>query len=75
MNILVVEDERNLADAIVHIVSDASYGAEAVYDGRSGLRAALSGRYDAIVLDVMLPGMTAARSSTRCAGRAWRRRS
>lgn len=57
MNILVVEDERNLADAIVHIVSDASYGAEAVYDGRSGLRAALSGRYDAIVLNVMLPGM------------------
>ena len=57
MNILVVEDERNLADAIVHIVSDSSYGAEAVYDGRSGLRAALSGRYDAIVLDVMLPGM------------------
>ena len=57
MNILVVEDERNLADAIVHIVSDASYGAEAVYDGRSGLRTALSGRYDAIVLDVMLPGM------------------
>ena len=57
MNILVVEDERNLADAIAHIVSEASYAAEAVYDGNAGLRAALSGRYDAIVLDVMLPGM------------------
>ncbi len=57
MNILVVEDERNLADAIVRILSDASYNAEAVYDGRAGLRAALAGTYDAVVLDIMLPGM------------------
>lgn len=57
MNILVVEDERNLADAIVRIVSDASCHAEAAYDGRSGLRAALTGSFDAVVLDVMLPGM------------------
>lgn len=57
MNVLVIEDERNLADAIVHILEGDSYHAEAFYDGRSGLRAALSGTYDAIVLDVMLPGM------------------
>lgn len=57
MNILVVEDERNLADAIVHILTDESIGAEAAYDGLTGLRAALSGRYDAVVLDIMLPGM------------------
>ncbi len=57
MNILVVEDERNLADAIVRILSDASYNAEAVYDGKAGLRAALSEVYDAVILDVMLPGM------------------
>ncbi|MBM6774104.1 response regulator transcription factor [Olsenella profusa] len=57
MNILVVEDERNLADAIVHILEGDSYHAEAVYDGKAGLRAALSGSYDAVVLDMMLPGM------------------
>ncbi len=57
MNVLVIEDERNLADAIVHILEGDSYHAEAFYDGRSGLRAALSGTYDAIVLDVMLPCM------------------
>ena len=57
MNVLVVEDERNLADAIVKILSDASFNAEAVYDGKSGLTSALSGLYDAVVLDVMLPGM------------------
>ena len=58
MNVLVVEDERNLADAIVQILESASYNAEAAYDGRSGLRLALSGLYDAVVLDVMLPGMS-----------------
>ena len=58
MNVLVVEDERNLADAIVQILEDGSYNAEAVYDGRAGLAGATSGLYDAIVLDVMLPGMS-----------------
>lgn len=57
MNVLVVEDERNLADAIVHILEGDSCRAEAVYDGKAGLRAALSGTYDAVVLDMMLPGM------------------
>ena len=57
MNILVVEDERNLADAICHILEDASFNAEAAYDGKAGLASAQSGLYDAIVLDVMLPGM------------------
>lgn len=58
MNILVVEDERNLADAIVRILADESCNAKAAYDGRAGLRCALSGSYDAVVLDVMLPGMS-----------------
>lgn len=57
MNILVVEDERNLADAIVHILEGDSHHAVAAYDGRAGLREALSGSYDAVVMDVMLPGM------------------
>ena len=58
MNVLVVEDERNLADAICRILQDAGYNAEACYDGRSGLASARSDMYDAIVLDVMLPGMS-----------------
>ncbi len=57
MNILVVEDERNLADAIVRILEDDGYNAEAVYDGKAGLTSGKSGLYDAIVLDVMLPQM------------------
>lgn len=57
MNILVVEDERNLADAIVRIVSDAGFNCEAVYDGNAGLTSVESGLYDAVIMDVMLPGM------------------
>ena len=58
MNILVIEDERNLADAICRILQDAGYNAEACYDGRSGLTSAESGLYDAVVLDVMLPRLS-----------------
>ncbi len=58
MNVLVVEDERNLADAIVKILEDEGYNAEATYDSKAGLTCAKSGLYDAIVLDVMLPGMS-----------------
>lgn len=57
MNILVVEDERNLADAICRILEDEDYNAEAAYDGKTGLAYAESGMYDAAILDVMLPGM------------------
>lgn len=57
MNILVIEDEKNLADAIVRILTDAHYHAEAVYDGKSGLISCQSGLYDAAIVDRMLPGM------------------
>lgn len=55
MNILVVEDERKLADAIVRILEDDGYHAEAAYDGQAGSLSAKSGLYDAIIMDVMLP--------------------
>ena len=58
MNVLVIEDERNLADAIVKILEDEGYNAEATYDGKAGLTCAKSGLYDVIVLDVMLPAMS-----------------
>ena len=57
MNILVVEDERNLADAICRILEDEGYNAEAADDGKAGLAYAESCMYDAAILDVMLPGM------------------
>jgi DNA-binding response OmpR family regulator len=57
MNILIVEDERRLADVLAHIMKEANYNVDAVYTGGDGLDYALSGQYDVAVLDVMLPGM------------------
>jgi DNA-binding response OmpR family regulator len=57
MRVLVVEDEKNLAESLVKLLEGQKYQAEAVYDGNSGLDYALTGLYDAVVLDVMLPGL------------------
>lgn len=57
MNILVVEDERNLADAICEILKGEGFRADVTYDGTTGLSLGKTGMYDAIILDVMLPGM------------------
>ena len=57
MNILVCEDEKNMSDAICKILEDSGFKAEAAYDGQAGLEEANSGRFDAIVLDIMLPKM------------------
>ena len=57
MNVLIVEDERALADALEHIVRHAGYSADAVYNGNDALAYALGAAYDVIVLDVMLPDM------------------
>ena len=69
MRILIVEDERRLAEALVQIMEEQRYQAEAVFNGAGGLDYALSGQYDVIVLDVMLPkldGLEVARR-LRCA--------
>ncbi len=55
MQILVVEDEKRLAEALAHILSEQKYMVDVVYDGADGLAYGLSGIYDIIVLDVMLP--------------------
>jgi len=55
LRILVVEDERRLADALSQIMREQKYTVDAVYDGEDGYQYAVSGEYDAIILDVMLP--------------------
>ena len=57
MKVLIVEDERSLADALEHIIKHAGYSADAVYTGDDALAYALGASYDVIVLDVMLPDM------------------
>ena len=58
MRLLIVEDEVQLADALKEILKRNKYTVDTVNDGISGLDFALSGVYDCIVLDIMLPGMS-----------------
>lgn len=57
MKILIVEDEKLLADSLKTMLSNKGFQVEAVYDGQSGMDYALLGIYDLLILDVMMPGM------------------
>ena len=57
MNILIVEDEKRLADALAQILLENKYMVDVVYDGADGLAYGESGIYDCIILDIMLPSM------------------
>jgi two-component system response regulator RegX3 len=54
--ILVVEDEAAIRDGLADVLVYHGYEVDAVGDGRDGLKKALSGQYDLLLLDVMLPG-------------------
>lgn len=54
--ILVVEDQRDIAELIALHLRDLGHRVDCVHDGAAGYEAARSGRYDLVVLDVMLPG-------------------
>jgi len=56
MKILLVEDERLLSDVLVTLLKQNLHEADAVYNGNDGEDYALSGVYDALILDIMLPG-------------------
>ena len=55
MRVLLIEDEKALSDAICKMLKSEQIVADAAYDGETGLDDALSGIYDAVILDVMLP--------------------
>ena len=55
MKILIIEDEKVLADSLKIMLSSKGFEAEAVYDGESGEQYAMLNIYDLIILDIMLP--------------------
>ncbi len=57
MRILIVEDEVRLAEALGQIMKENKYAVDVVNDGEAGLDNAMTGIYDVVVLDVMLPRM------------------
>ncbi len=57
MKILIIEDERLLADSLCTLLEGKGFDVEAVYDGETGREYALLGIYDLLILDVMMPGL------------------
>lgn len=57
MKILIVDDERGLTDALAVILKQNKYSVDCAYNGEDGLDMGLSGIYDLIILDVMMPKM------------------
>ena len=55
MRLLLIEDEKQLSEALTQLLIKNRYMVDAVYDGEAGLDCALTGIYDVIVLDIMLP--------------------
>ena len=56
--ILLVEDEEKLARMVELELNYEGYQVEKAFDGRTGLELALSGRFDLILLDIMLPALS-----------------
>ena len=56
MNILVVEDEKKMANFIKRGLREEKYSADVVYNGEAALQQVDSNNYDLIILDIMLPG-------------------
>ena len=55
MKILIIEDEKVLADSLKLMLQSKGFEADAVYDGESGEQYAMLNIYDLIILDIMLP--------------------
>ncbi|MFI1972036.1 response regulator transcription factor [Streptomyces cinnamoneus] len=65
MNILVVDDDRRLAELLRRGLAAEGFAVELAHDGVEGLHLAREGHHDAIVLDVMLPGLNGYRVCAR----------
>jgi two-component system, OmpR family, response regulator len=57
MKLLVIEDDREAATYLVKGLTESGYAVDHAPDGREGLFLATSGKYDALIVDRMLPGM------------------
>lgn len=55
MRILLAEDERSMSRALVAILTKNNYSVDAVYDGEEAVSYIMTGDYDCVVLDVMMP--------------------
>ncbi|MBO7450055.1 MAG: response regulator transcription factor [Clostridiales bacterium] len=57
MRILLAEDEKSMSRALVAILTKNNYSVDAVFDGEEAISYILTGDYDCVILDVMMPKM------------------
>nr|WP_028791926.1 response regulator transcription factor [Thauera linaloolentis] len=57
MRLLLVDDDAGLCEMLGTYLQAEGFAATAVGDGRAGVAAALSGHYDAVILDIMMPSL------------------
>jgi DNA-binding response OmpR family regulator len=57
-NLLIIEDDEDTCDMLQEIATAVGFDAYKAYDGTSGLRAASIVKYDGIILDLVLPGVS-----------------
>ena len=57
MRVLIVEDEKLLADSLSFLLRSKGFETETAYDGETGADFAELGIYDLLILDVMMPGL------------------
>ncbi len=57
MRLLIAEDDPKLLKALMHIFEKNQYAVDGVSNGTDALDYALSGEYDGLILDIMMPGM------------------
>lgn len=55
MRLLIVEDERGMAEGLRGLLEHQGYAVDLAADGEAGLDCALTGLYDLLILDIMLP--------------------
>jgi two-component system response regulator CpxR len=54
-SVLVIDDDQDICDMVVRLLSREGYSVDQCTDSERGLRAALSGSYDVVLLDIMMP--------------------
>lgn len=57
MKLLIAEDDPKLLKSLIHILESNKFSADGVNNGDDALNYALTGEYDGLILDIMMPGM------------------
>ena len=57
MKLLIAEDDARLLKSLLHVFTINKFSADGVSTGTEALEYALTGEYDGLILDIMMPGM------------------